>query len=414
MSADTQLKAFIDRVLRLKEEQDTIGQDIRDIYGEAKAAGYDKTVMGKLVAYLRKVDKAGASEVEEAEMIFDTYLDAYRRASGFSAIKAAPSRAHAHEEEFDPITGEFLTEHQASDDAPIVPPSPAESEAKDISASSYSRPATLAVPGGEHVERKLLCGGSEYTVLIDPEDEHLLDERTWVVEKSRNTFYVHASYGDRRDDGRPMLHRLIMNAGPEDEIDHRNGNGLDVRKANLRKATRQQNAANRVKGSFENVTSEFKGVYQRSPGRWVAQITVNNANRHLGSFASEEDAARCYDAAAVEAFGEFAKVNFPSGQSGQATTPVSEIAPASQGEAEATSVEGVNPNGEPRSPDANTGGDHVTDDIPTAATAGALVRSAPAKSPLRPHCLNPGEQCGGYGTKHCRSCTAAMQEREVA
>ncbi len=102
MTADKQLKAYIDRVLRLKEEQDALGQDIRDVYAEAKAEGYDKTVMGKLVAHLRKVLKEGDGAIAEAESIFDTYLNAYQRASGTVVA------THTHEEEFDPITGEFV------------------------------------------------------------------------------------------------------------------------------------------------------------------------------------------------------------------------------------------------------------------------------------------------------------------
>lgn len=102
MSADNELKSYIDRVLRLKEEQDTLGQDIRDVYAEAKAQGFDKTIMGKLVAHLRKVLKEGDTAVSEQEDIFDTYLQAYRRASGM------PVATHTHEEEFDPTTGEIL------------------------------------------------------------------------------------------------------------------------------------------------------------------------------------------------------------------------------------------------------------------------------------------------------------------
>jgi uncharacterized protein (UPF0335 family) len=102
MTADKQLKAYIDRVLRLKEEQDTIGDDIREIYAEAKAEGYDKTIMGKVVAHLRRELKKGSGAVDEAEMVFDTYLTAYRRASG------TPVATHTHEENFDRETGEIL------------------------------------------------------------------------------------------------------------------------------------------------------------------------------------------------------------------------------------------------------------------------------------------------------------------
>ncbi|WP_017993906.1 GapR family DNA-binding domain-containing protein [Rhizobium leguminosarum] len=104
MTADKQLKAYIDRVLRLKEEQDTIGDDIREIYAEAKAAGYDKTIMGKLVAHLRRELKQGAGAVAEAESIFDTYLNAYQRASGMQVAIAHTHASEAH----DPETGEIL------------------------------------------------------------------------------------------------------------------------------------------------------------------------------------------------------------------------------------------------------------------------------------------------------------------
>ncbi|KKX29214.1 GapR family DNA-binding domain-containing protein [Rhizobium sp. LC145] len=377
MSADSQLKAFIDRVLRLKEEQDTIGQDIRDIYGEAKAAGYDKTVMGKLVAYLRKVDKAGASEVEEAEMIFDTYLDAYRRASGFSAIKAGPSRAHAHEEEFDPVTGEILDpklahtvvtgmqtetgraaliaavdimiaheeaeEHQASDDAPIVPPSPAESEAKEISASSYSRPATLAVPGGEPSIPSSDAGGEKM-------------------------------------EGRPAARP----GRPDEQSAHTDA--------------KSGQATNTNSPETANETQERPSTNDEASPEAGPQAEASPAGTGAGTLADREGRRE----------GEAVSADLPTN---------SEIASTAQGKVEATSAERETELDEPAERDcaaANTGGDHVTAQTSTAATAGALVRSAPAKSPLRPHCLNPGEQCGGYGTKHCRSCTAAMQEREVA
>jgi uncharacterized protein (UPF0335 family) len=90
MSADLRLKGFIDRVLRLKEEQDTLADDIREVYAEAKGEGYDKTAMGDLVSHLRKVEKKGADAVAEKQTVFDLYLDAYHRASG------TPIATHAH------------------------------------------------------------------------------------------------------------------------------------------------------------------------------------------------------------------------------------------------------------------------------------------------------------------------------
>lgn len=80
MSADAQLKSFIDRILRLKEEQDSIADDIRDVYAEARGQGFDKTAMGSLVGELRKKAKNEA-KFEERNSVLDLYRDAYGRAS---------------------------------------------------------------------------------------------------------------------------------------------------------------------------------------------------------------------------------------------------------------------------------------------------------------------------------------------
>lgn len=102
MSAEGQIKAFIDRILRLKEEQDVIGDDIRDIYAEAKGMGFDKTAMGNVVAHLRKVAKKGSETVAEQGAIFDIYLAAYE------GHTPAPARVRENIEKFDPVTGEVL------------------------------------------------------------------------------------------------------------------------------------------------------------------------------------------------------------------------------------------------------------------------------------------------------------------
>ncbi|MDW9839257.1 DUF2312 domain-containing protein [Sinorhizobium meliloti] len=105
MTSDVQIRAFIDRILRLKEEQDTIGEDIRDIYAEAKSMGFDKTAMGNVVAHLRKVAKKGPDTVAEQGAIFDLYLCAYE---GKSPHAPAPARVRENIEQFDPTTGEII------------------------------------------------------------------------------------------------------------------------------------------------------------------------------------------------------------------------------------------------------------------------------------------------------------------
>ena len=106
-----------------------------------------------------------------------------------------------------------------------------------------------------------------------------------------------------------LMHREIMNTPVGFETDHRNSEILDNRKANLRVCTNSQNQGNRRKGS-RKYSSIFKGVvWRKSHKCWTAQIRLNYKQRHLGYFNSETDAAHVYNAAASEAFGEFAKLN---------------------------------------------------------------------------------------------------------
>jgi uncharacterized protein (UPF0335 family) len=72
--AADRLRSLVDRVERLEEERKALGSDIRDIYAEAKSAGFDVKVLRQLIR-LRKQEPA---DVEEQE----TLLDVYRRALG--------------------------------------------------------------------------------------------------------------------------------------------------------------------------------------------------------------------------------------------------------------------------------------------------------------------------------------------
>lgn len=88
---------------------------------------------------------------------------------------------------------------------------------------------------------------------------------------------------------------------PTLEIDHANRVRSDNRIENLRLATKAQNRINCPKQGKHR----FKGV-SFAKGRWLARIKVNGANRHLGSFKTEEEAAAAYRAVAKKVFGEFA------------------------------------------------------------------------------------------------------------
>lgn len=104
------------------------------------------------------------------------------------------------------------------------------------------------------------------------------------------------------------MHRLIMNASKDKEIDHKNHNGVDNRRQNLRICTHAENQQNKnsVRG-----TSRFKGVvWHKLVRKWMSHIGFNCKTIHLGYFNNEIDAALAYDKAAKELFGEFAYTNF--------------------------------------------------------------------------------------------------------
>jgi hypothetical protein len=107
-------------------------------------------------------------------------------------------------------------------------------------------------------------------------------------------------------------HRVIWalqtGAWPVAEIDHINRVRHDNRWSNLRAATREENARNNR--GIEGSSSIYLGVSKVRNG-WKAQINVAKKQLYLGRFSNEEDAAKCYDAAARKYFGEFAGLNFP-------------------------------------------------------------------------------------------------------
>lgn len=163
-------------------------------------------------------------------------------------------------------------------------------------------------------------------VLLDHEDFDRVSQFSWSLSRSgANCYAVHSRAATR---SRPpltlLMHRLILGLGRADRwvvVDHINGNGLDNRKANLRVCTQQENLRNQRKRRHSR--SRFKGVSPvafSKTGKWAAKLWINGHLMHLGTFATEEEAARAYDEAIQVHHGEFARLNFPeaSGASGGA------------------------------------------------------------------------------------------------
>jgi len=150
----------------------------------------------------------------------------------------------------------------------------------------------------------------EKIVLIDEEDYDLIKDYKWSVRKHRNTFYSVANI--KKDNKRHttiQMHRLIIGLYDERIIDHKNRNGLDNRKENLRVCTNFENAKNARKRK-DGKTSKYKGVsFRTSHDKFLSRIQVNKKRIHLGYFKNEIEAAKAYNAAALKYHGEYAYLN---------------------------------------------------------------------------------------------------------
>lgn len=144
--------------------------------------------------------------------------------------------------------------------------------------------------------------------LVDDEDFERLSAYRWQAEWSTNGQTWYAKRRGPVPDGRVMtirMHREVMRPAPGQVVDHKNHDGLDNQKQNLRVCTHADNGRN--KRRKKPAASRYKGVtFCKCTNRWRAQITVENVNKPLGRFDTEEEAALAYANAACEAFGEFA------------------------------------------------------------------------------------------------------------
>lgn len=150
--------------------------------------------------------------------------------------------------------------------------------------------------------------------VIDLVDYEKISGRKWhALHGWRNkTWYAQCNLydADTKAESSCALHRFLMNAASGEMVDHKDGDGLNNRRDNLRIATRSQNSQNSTKR--KNCSSQFKGVCWYPPTRkWVGQLRVAGKRIYLGYFQNEQAAARAYDAAAIKYFGEFALLNFP-------------------------------------------------------------------------------------------------------
>jgi len=149
--------------------------------------------------------------------------------------------------------------------------------------------------------------------LVDNPDYDWLNKHKWYAKKNNGSYTSYAVRGIWMGGGKirtERMHRTILGlqAGDGRQTDHRDGNGLNNCRSNLRICSHAENKQNSRKRIV--ATSQYKGVYwHRNANKWQSQIQVNKKNTYLGYFDSETDAALAYNQAALNYFGEFALLN---------------------------------------------------------------------------------------------------------
>ena len=145
-----------------------------------------------------------------------------------------------------------------------------------------------------------------YMALVDNSDYERVTVHNWCAFETG--INIKRVYGVRKMGGNNrlniFLHRFIMNAPEDMQVDHIDHNGLNCQKYNLRLASCVQNGANSRKPIG---ISGYRGVEPYPNGRWRARAQ----EKHIGVFDAPEEAAAAYDRYALAIWGEFAMLNFP-------------------------------------------------------------------------------------------------------
>jgi hypothetical protein len=157
----------------------------------------------------------------------------------------------------------------------------------------------------ENGECKILVGKDGLVAVCDIEDYELVVGHHWYYGGPKGREHIHSNKAG-------VLARVVLGYTGDLLVDHADNNPLNNHKNNLRLATRSQNSWNQKKTSHIR-TSKYKGVLfsatRDKPSRWCARICKDKVSRHLGYFMTEQEAARAYNKAAQELFGEFALLN---------------------------------------------------------------------------------------------------------
>jgi hypothetical protein len=149
--------------------------------------------------------------------------------------------------------------------------------------------------------------------LVSNEDYEWLMQWHWHVTKGNTTYYAVRYTRKAEVDLYPYRTRLsihgVLYEGRITQglmVDHRNGNGLDNRRSNLRLCTNAQNLRNHTRAPKHSTTGITGVSWHKRDKRWRAYIKVNDKNVHLGYYKTIEEAIAVRRAAELQYFGKWA------------------------------------------------------------------------------------------------------------
>jgi hypothetical protein len=174
----------------------------------------------------------------------------------------------------------------------------------------------MGFPAGKLVKKKRqprIMGDIAYIPLtrgfeavIELVDLPLVSRHNWHAMPVGQTVYaVRKEYGSGKQQA-VLMHRVVTGAADGSDVDHRDRDGLNNRRANLRVCSRSENMRNQP--TPRHNSSGAKGVsWVAGRNKWLAQIKVNGRQVNLGRFDTLEAAQAAYADGAAKYHGEFAR-----------------------------------------------------------------------------------------------------------